>query len=104
MALTVPSNVGAFPISGYTTMYEYGGPPTLRIATISKSACDFRNDDPSGANGPLMSTGGVQATISWNVLSGAQVNLQPGQTYYFNFKNYNCNSNCPAAIETLFPH
>jgi hypothetical protein len=39
------------------------------------------------------------------VSSGGPVNFQPGQTYYFNFKNYNCSAgDCAAAIETFWPH
>ncbi|MCC6870562.1 MAG: hypothetical protein IT522_17245, partial [Burkholderiales bacterium] len=66
--------------------------------------CDFRTDDATGATGPFFSTGGMTASIAWNVGPGGDVNLQPGQTYYFNFRNYNCAGTCNAAIETGFPH
>lgn len=103
MALTVPPNITSLSSPGYTTMYEYRGAPTIRLMTVSKSPCDFREQDASGANGPYFSTGGVVASIIWNVGPGADVALQPGQTYYFNFKNYNCTGVCNAAIETNFP-
>jgi hypothetical protein len=96
--------VGPFATPGSTTIYEFQGNPTLRLATVSNTPCDFRTQDPTGSNGPYVSTGGTQATITWNVGSGAQVALQPGRTYYFNFQNYSCADTCDAAIETLFPH
>lgn len=104
MELTVPAGQTPLRYAGYTSIYEYMGAPAIRIMNISKSACDFRNDDPTGANGPFTTSGGVLASIPWNVGPGGAVQLQPGETYYFNFKNYNCTGTCNAAIETIFPH
>lgn len=104
MSLTVPADQAPLRIIGSTKIYEYRAAPTFRVMSVSKSACDFRTDDASGATGPFISTGGMTASIAWNVGPGGDVNLQPGQTYYFNFRNYRCSGTCNAAIETTFPH
>jgi hypothetical protein len=76
--------------------------------TLSKSACDFRSPDPTGANGPYDVSIGKQVTIYFNV--GTQpAALTPGQTYYFNIRNTDfygtsdCASTCNAGISTNWP-
>ena len=105
MAFTVPSSPSSYGSQGYTSIAEYQGPPAFRIMSLSKSQCDFRNPDPTGANGPLDLQGGVQATINWNV-GNAPLGLVAGQTYYFNFRNDSCGQGvCDAAIATTqWPH
>jgi hypothetical protein len=112
LSFTVPSSPAAYGTAGNTSIAEYGEPATFRQMTLSKSACDFRPLDPTGANGPMGLNYGNNALINWNV--GAQpVPLVAGQTYYFNFRNYSpdlpppgisCFTNtCNAAIVTNWP-
>ncbi|MCC6197358.1 MAG: hypothetical protein IT518_23130 [Burkholderiales bacterium] len=104
MALTVPTSPSSYGLSGYSSVFEYGGPPSLRQVTLSKSACDFRPIDLSGVNGPLDASSGMQATIFWNVGIGSGALLAPGGTYYFNYRNLNCDiSSCEAMIENYWP-
>jgi len=110
----VPSSPASYASSNFTDIAEYNGPPTFRHMTLSKSACDFRSPDPSGANGPYRQGYGNSASITWNV--GAQpVSLVPGQRYYFNFRNYSpdlnsgsggvscATSSCNAVVQMNFP-
>jgi hypothetical protein len=111
LQFTVPSSPGGYGTAGNTSIAEYGEPPTFRQMTLSKSACDFRTPDPSGANGPFTSNLGNTALINWNV-GNSPIGLTPGQTYYMNFRNYSpdlpnglsCFTNtCNAAIVTNWP-
>jgi len=110
MSFTVPSSPASYTTPGYTSMAEFNGPPTIRQATLSASACDFRPYDPTGANGPLMVSSGTQVTIDWNV-GAPPISLVPGHTYYFNYRNYDTNkggsscsqSSCPAGFSTQWP-
>jgi hypothetical protein len=115
VAFTVPSFPASYGTPNQTDIAEYNGVPTYRHMTLSKSACDFRSPDPSGANGPYRQGYGNSASITWNV--GAQpVGLVPGQTYYFNFRNYSpdlngglggvscATSSCNAVVQMNFPH
>jgi hypothetical protein len=68
-------------------MAEFGEPATYRHMTLSKSKCDFRSTDPSGNNGPFATSFGNQVGISFNV-GNQPVALVPGQTYYFNWRNW----------------
>lgn len=104
VSVTVPAAPAAYATAGITSLAEYNGPPALRQMSLSKSPCDFRTPDPSGANGPFAGDAGVAVILNWNV--GAQpVGLQPGQTYYFNFKNNSCGQDfCEASTTTNWPH
>ncbi len=55
--------------------------------TISKSACDFRTVDTTGANGPFTVAYGTSTFVGFNV-GAAPLNLVPGQTYWINVRNY----------------
>jgi hypothetical protein len=105
-AFEVTMAANPFAVSGQTTIYEYGGGGTWqRYMTVSLTPGDFRPVDPTGANGPLAESVGLQATILWNVGPGATVDLKPGTTYYFNVKNLNPDGvNHQAQVEILWPH
>ena len=81
---------------------EFGDPPTYRQASLSTSACDFRGvangqydqyfRDISGQQPyPLQwafgNTAVAEFTVTGNALFRPQ--LQPGQTYYYNVRNWN---------------
>ncbi len=114
VAFTVPSSPASYGSSNHTDIAEYNGVPTYRQMTLSKSACDFRGIDSSGANGPYTQAYGNSASITWNV-GAAPVALTPGQTYYFNFRNYSpdlnnglggvscATSSCNAVVQMNFP-
>jgi hypothetical protein len=87
MQFTVPAAPAIYATAGNTTLVEYGEPATFRHATLSKSSCDFRPMDSSGANGPMNVSYGNTVTIDFNVGS-PPVTLVPGQTYYMNFRNW----------------
>jgi len=109
----VPSTIGTR--VGRLSAAEFAGEPTVREATISKTPCDFRATDPSGANGPVSRTSGISVTNFFTAdpsRPGYPV-LQPGGTYYYNLRNFNpsggtisCPSSpgrCDAFIESLLP-
>jgi hypothetical protein len=108
----VPITPTSYGTAGNTSIAEYAEPPTFRQMTLSKSACDFRPVDISGANGPLMMNLGNTALIDFNV-GVKPVGLEPGQTYYMNFRNYSPDlpgngvscfyGTCNAAIVTNWP-
>jgi len=84
------SNVGSINVA------EYQGPPTYRTASMSLYPCDFRGiddgnaTDPTGADHPLAWATGNTATANFVVgpSDGSYIGLVPGQTYYFNVRNY----------------
>jgi hypothetical protein len=84
---TVPTSPSTYATEGKVSFAEFGDPPTLRQQTISKSRCDFRPVDPTGASGPLSKAEGVQTLTQFNV-GAAPLNLTPGQTYYINVRNF----------------
>jgi len=108
---TVPSGAGNFGTAGYTQIAEFPVGPTTRQMSLSKSACDFRPSDRTGANGPYAYSNGNTASIQWNI--GAQpAALVAGETYFFNFRNWSidldrisCESTsfCNAIIQMNFP-
>jgi hypothetical protein len=112
---TVPANATSTQI-GHLTVAEYVGPPTPREATLSRVACDFRSTDPSGSNGPLERAFGTSAS-AYFALGASQSGypgLQPGQTYYFNVRNWqpdtatvSCPSTgqarCDAFVDVVMP-
>jgi hypothetical protein len=75
---------------GRITIVEYGGPLTSRETTISRVACDFRPDDPTGNDGPLLRDEGTAPTDYFvlGASSGAAVGLMPGVDYYVNIRNW----------------
>ena len=83
VAVAIPANAiwGDFVVS----FGEYNAPPTYRRATLSRSACDFRERDNTGVNGPFDTANGNAGD-----LGGKLSNMPPlkaGETYYFNFRN-----------------
>ncbi len=108
-SVVVPPTPLAYDATGYTSLAEFQGPPALRTMTLSKSACDFRPVDPTGANGPYEVSYGKQVTIYWNV-GNQPIALQPGQTYHFNVRNTDpngatdCSAVCNAGISAIWPH
>ena len=102
--LAVPSTPASFPAYGNSSFAEYNGPPTLRHMTLSTTPCDFRPPDPTGVNGPLVSTQGTATLINWNV-GAPPVSLVPGSIYYFNVRNLGCGQDfCEATTSTNWPH
>jgi len=109
----VPSTIGTR--IGRLSAAEFAGEPTVREATISRTACDFRATDPSGASGPVSRTSGISVTNLFTAdpsRPGYPV-LQPGATYYYNLRNFDPSSStisCPASpgrcdafVESLLP-
>jgi hypothetical protein len=86
-AQTMTANIGTVNVA------EYQGPPTARWLTLSRSPCDFRDVDPTGANGPLGvgygTTAAVQFTVAGTVAGVPR--LVPGTPYYVNVRNYDFN-------------
>jgi hypothetical protein len=86
---TVPATAaaGAF---GSLLVAEFNGPPTFREISVSRSACDFRATDLSGASGPLGRATGNSATLPFKIGANtvAVTGLAAGQTYYLNVRNY----------------
>jgi hypothetical protein len=108
-SVVVPATPPSYSALGYTSLAEFQGDPAMRHMTLSKSACDFRPVDPTGANGPFEESFGKQVTIYWNVGAPPHT-LEPGRTYHFSVRNrdYNggtdCSSVCNAGISTIWPH
>jgi hypothetical protein len=109
----VPSTIGSR--IGRLSTAEFGGEPTVRDATISRTPCDFRPTDASGASGPIARGSGVSVTTFFTAdptKPGYPV-LQPGATYYFSVRNYqpstgtiSCSPSpgrCDAFVEALLP-
>ena len=87
VSVTIPSGTGVYGKPGFSvSVAEYADPPTWRTMTLSRSRCDFRGFDPSGANGPFGIGYGTTASINSSV--GPNGPLVPGQTYYVNIRNY----------------
>jgi hypothetical protein len=112
---TVPT--GAFTSSiGRIQGADFSGQGTMREATISTVACDFRATDSSGANGPIARATGTATTFLVSVDASQTVYpvLQPGGTYYYNLRNWapssqtiTCPSSagrCDAFVDVLIPH
>jgi hypothetical protein len=99
--ISVPPNAsGTHP--GRVNVAEFGGPPTFRELTISRTACDFRPTDPTGNNGPILrdQSPGPNDFFGLGASSGGSVGLAPGVDYYVNVRNWNPASNsisCDAA-------
>jgi hypothetical protein len=77
-------------VAGGVSLVEYDGPPTQRWMTLSTSACDFREGDPTGQRGPLAAAIGQTPSIAsikstYGAASG--VVLRPNTTYYINVIN-----------------
>jgi hypothetical protein len=108
-----PDASGTHP--GRITIAEFGGPPTSRELTISRTPCDFRPDDPTGNNGPILRDEGTAPTEFFvlGASSGGNVGLAPGVDYYVNIRNWNAptstiscdpaNQRCEAFFYLLLP-
>ena len=72
---------------------EYVDPRGDRQVTLSRSPCDFRGVDASGANGPLVVTGGVSGDVYYNLAAARfgypEGKVTAGQTYYVNLRQTN---------------
>ncbi len=110
VSFTAPATPASYGSPGSTVVAEYQGPPTFRQVTISRSACDFRPSDPSGANGPYTVGNGSSVTITWNVGNG-NAPLTPGETYFVNVRNWSIDNeanlcttgSCEAIIQMNWP-
>jgi hypothetical protein len=89
--LVVPPGTPNSLIIGRFTTAEYQGPNTFRQLTISTQACDFRQKDYTGVNGPLAVSNGTTAEISYGVATPfifGPAGLTAGQTYYISVRNW----------------
>ncbi|MEO8506490.1 MAG: hypothetical protein ABI593_02560 [Betaproteobacteria bacterium] len=110
LAFTVPNAPNSYDVAGNSSVSEYQDPATSRHLTLSRSSCDFRGTDASGAFGPFATSFGNSALVAWNV-GAAPVRLTPGETYYINIRNYSPDlggnscfrATCNAAIVTNWP-
>jgi Repeat of unknown function (DUF5648) len=101
--ISAPANASSTQ-TGRITIAEFGGPPTSREVTISRTPCDFRPDDPTGNNGPFLRDEGTAPTEYFvlGASSGGIVGLAPGVDYYVNIRNWNAQSNsisCDSSIQ-----
>ena len=99
---TVPPGMPATSL-GRLSAAEFAGPATIRQVTISRTPCDFRAVDPSGAAGPYVAGSGTTTTLLFTVdpARGGYPLLAPGGTYYFNVRNFDPASgtpSCPASL------
>jgi hypothetical protein len=89
--VVVPPGTPNSSIIGRFTVAEYQGPNTFRQMTISTQACDFRQKDYTGVNGPLAVSNGTTTQISYGVATPfifGPAGLSAGQTYYVNVRNW----------------
>ena len=63
---TVPATANSSQ-TGQLAVAEYGSPATYREITLSPTACDFRPNDVSGNNGPLVRNGSNQVTLTFGI-------------------------------------
>jgi hypothetical protein len=103
IAFTIPSGTTASTV-GYGSVAEYDGQPWMREMTLSRTPCDFRPADPTGANGPYQWSVGKQATIYWGV-ERDPIALQAGETYYFSIRNQQPTEGriLPAGFSIIWP-
>lgn len=100
---------------GRMSSAEFAGEPTVREVTVSRTPCDFRGTDTSGANGPVARQSGISNTIQFTTSTtrpGYPV-LTPGGVYYYNVRNFqpfNGTISCPASpgrcdafVESVLP-
>ena len=88
---------------GALTVAEFGGPPTTRQMTVSRSACDFRPVDPSGNNGPFADVNSNTTRIQFvlGASSPGFVGLSPGQVYYVSVRNWDEISNLISCDQSI---
>jgi hypothetical protein len=89
--LVVPPGTPISSIIGTFTAAENQGPNTFRQLTISTQACDFRQKDYTGVNGPLAMSNGTTVSISYGVATPfifGPAGLSAGQTYYISVRNW----------------
>jgi hypothetical protein len=89
--LVVPPGTPNSSIIGRFTTAENQGPNTFRQLTISTQACDFRQKDYTGLNGPLAVSNGTTAQISYGVATPfifGPAGLTAGTTYYISVRNW----------------
>jgi hypothetical protein len=109
----VPATMSAASVGSMSSV-EFSGPVVVREVTISRTACDFRATDPSGANGPVARQSGNANTIQFTAAARAGYPvLTPGATYYYSVRNFqpltstiSCPSSpgrCDALVESVLP-
>ena len=111
--LVVPPGTPNSSIIGRFTVAENGGANTFRQLTISTQACDFRQKDYTGVNGPLAVSNGTTAQVSYGVATPfifGPAGLTAGQTYYISVRNWQLDptpqvscglTNCPAVMNNI---
>jgi hypothetical protein len=110
----VPSTMDPAKLGRFSAA-EFGGQPTVREATISRTPCDFRATDPSGTSGPYARASGI-STTNWFTIDPARAGfplLSRGGTYYYNVRNYQPANNtiscspsagrCDAYVDSVLP-
>jgi len=75
--------------NGIASLAEYQGSAQRRLMTLSAAKCDFRTVDPTGANGPLLSTDSATGhpQLTYGLAGNGPPKLLSGKTYYFNVMN-----------------
>jgi hypothetical protein len=89
--LIVPPGTPNSTVFGYFNAVEDNGPGTFRQMTISTQACDFRQKDYTGVNGPLGVSNGVSVALYYGVATPfifGNPGLTAGQTYYVSVRNW----------------
>jgi hypothetical protein len=110
----VPATMSAASV-GSVSSVEFSGPTIVREVTISRTPCDFRATDPSGANGPVARQSGSSNTIQFTAGAArpGYPALIPGASYYYSVRNFQpltstitCPSSpgrCDALVESVLP-
>jgi serine protease len=113
-AWTVRFSVPVGSTGGNMSSAEFAGQPTFREVTLSRTPCDFRPTDTTGANGPVARQSGLSNVIQFTTTfhPGFTV-LTPGATYYYSVRNFqpstgtiSCPSSpgrCDAFVESVLP-
>jgi hypothetical protein len=95
--VTAPAGTAQSQILGRFAVSEYQGPPTMRQVSLSRTPCDYRAKDYTGANGPLSISNGTTATIIYGVCTpqffGGTACLTPGVTYFVSARNWSVDFN-----------
>ena len=109
----VPATMSAASVGSMSSV-EFSGPTVVREVTISRTPCDFRATDPSGANGPVARQSGNSNTIQFTAAPRPGYPLlNAGATYYYSVRNFqpatgtiSCPSSpgrCDALVESVLP-
>lgn len=105
VTLAVPDDAPTSRTLGTIRLYEYRGDPARKQLTIGRRACDWRDAlDPAGESGPMVTVGGMTATVGFGVSfgGGEDARLQAGGTYCLSMRALVAGT-WPAAYEIQWP-